>query len=120
MLNLILIFLGGGLGSLARFGVSVLLVNSSAKFPWGTLAANILASMIAGFLLAWFAKHHSAQDLKSFGLIGFCGGFSTFSTFSLESYQMIEAGNWSLAVLYVALSAIACIIGVGIGVFITK
>ena len=120
MLNLLLIFLGGGLGSLARFGISVLLVNPSAKFPWGTLVANILASVLAGFLLAYFAKHHSPQNLRSLGLMGFCGGFSTFSTFSLESYQMIEAGNWSIALLYVVTSAVACILGVGLGIYLIK
>ena len=120
MLNLLLIFVGGGLGSLTRFAFSVMLVGYSSKFPLGTLVANILASALSGFLMAWMAKHHSPEQLRSFGVIGFCGGFSTFSTFSVESFTMIQGGQWPLALLYASGSFVACLLGVGAGIWLSR
>lgn len=120
MTNLFLIFIGGGLGSLLRFGIGLWLIPYSERFPFGTLAANVLASLTAGFILSWAASHHDQGSLRSFALIGFCGGFSTFSTFSLECYTMIQDGHLVTAILYALGSVLACVLGVVMGFWLSK
>lgn len=119
-MNLLLIFLGGGIGSLCRFAISVWFLPLSGRFPYGTLTANILASLIAGFLIAWMAGRPGTDQTRAFALIGFCGGFSTFSTFSLETYTLVQSGQYGLGILYAVASFIACLAGVIAGVWISR
>ena len=100
------IFLGGGLGSVSRFGIGKLASTmSDTKFPIGTLLANMLACLILG-LVIYFSKEKMDQSLflKYFLVIGFCGGFSTFSTFGYETVQLLKQGFFGLASLNIALS----------------
>lgn len=107
---LLLIFIGGGLGSLLRYGLSRWPGNPSGGFPWGTLAANVLACLVLGLAVHYLATRADlSPSLKPLILIGFCGGFSTFSTFSLETFRMIEAGQWIMALAYVLISTLACL-----------
>lgn len=106
---LLLIFIGGGLGSLVRYGLSRWPGNPPMGFPWGTFLANVLACLVLGLAVNYVATRSDlAPTLKPLVLIGFCGGFSTFSTFSLESYRMLTAGQWQLALAYVLASTLAC------------
>ncbi|MGL4597185.1 MAG: fluoride efflux transporter CrcB [Bacteroidia bacterium] len=116
--QLLYIFIGGGLGSLARFfvGLGVRKLPESV-FPFGTLAANILSCLIMGLALGIWSEKMSDSTLRYFVLIGICGGFSTFSTFSYESLELIRKGHWLWASLNIIVSVAACI---SILAFLTK
>ena len=106
------VFIGGGLGSLARFGIFKFLANQAGpSFPLATLLSNILACLIIGAFLFYIdAKTGTDNILRSWVAIGFCGGFSTFSTFSLETLELLKSGNIAFAILNVACSFIICIL----------
>ncbi len=111
MMQLVAIFIGGGLGSLARFGVGKL-VSSSAfgNFPIGTLSANLLSCIVLGLALGLYSDKILADPwLRAFVVIGFCGGFSTFSTFSLETQQLLRDGHTMIALLNIAISVVFCV-----------
>ena len=114
----IAIFLGGGLGSVARWivggGISKLasLSGSVIAGPLGILAANILATLILAILLFTQGPKFTANSesiLFPLLSIGFCGGFSTFSTFSLDTFKLIQEGNFTWGVLNILVSVLTCI-----------
>jgi fluoride exporter len=110
-MNLIAVFIGGGLGSLLRFALSLWLGKHSSGFPTGTFAANVLSCMVIALAWAYFARRVELDEAwRLLVLVGFCGGFSTFSTFSLETLRMIQAGQLGLAVAYVAGSVGCCLL----------
>ncbi len=109
--NIILVFLGGGLGSLFRYGIGLLILsNFRMYFPLGTFIVNIIGCFLLGLVLGLFEgkKLISPEIALLFGT-GFCGGFTTFSTFSLEGYRLIEDGEWMVFLGYTVGS-----IGIGI------
>lgn len=122
MNNLLLIFLGGGLGSLARFGVGRALAGWSLSMPYGTLAANVLACVVLGFFTGLVALRASdtVVPFRAFIAVGFCGGFSTFSTFSNETLQLLLNNRWVEAVLNIGLSVILCLMASFLGLWLGK
>jgi CrcB protein len=107
-MNYLLIFLGGGLGSMARYGIWKLLGAYSINFPLATFMANALSSLILGFLLGLQLKGSIDDHSKLLLMIGFCGGFSTFSTFSAETLKLIQYGNYVTGISYIFLSVLIC------------
>jgi len=102
---------GGALGSVARYlaGIGSTRLFGLA-FPWGTLIINIVGSFLIGAFVELFAlKWDLPQDARVFLTVGICGGFTTFSTFSLDTYGLMERGDWWLAAGYIAGSVVLSI-----------
>ena len=106
--------LGGALGSVAR----VLLGRAlpAGALPWGTLAANVAGSLLIGWLMARLAPW-DAGGLRahSLGVAGFCGGFTTFSTFSWQTFEQMQKGQWGTAAGHVLVSVAACLLATWLG-----
>jgi CrcB protein len=113
-MQLLWIFLGGGLGSVCRYLVSRL-VGVDQVFPFATLSANFLASFMLGLLFGMAGNDILSERQKLFFMTGFCGGFSTFSTFSLDNFNMLDAGNFLSFGLNVLLSVVICLCGIWLG-----
>lgn len=105
------VFLGGGLGAVARFGVGHVFPPSSDSFPWATLASNALATLLLALLFTGNIKTGLKDEPIAWALLatGFCGGFSTFSTFSLETAQLVRSGHQMWALCNVGVSVVACV-----------
>lgn len=106
------VFIGGGLGSVSRYGLSRLVVKlSDAHFPWATLAANLLSCALLGAVWWLAGKDFSRYPFwTALLVIGFCGGFSTFSTFSLETLKLLREGMFWLAATNVLVSVGVCVL----------
>jgi CrcB protein len=117
-MSAILVFFGGGIGSLLRYGISNLFPYTTG-FPWATFISNILACLLMGFIINWidrtFSSTFDVNNLKWLLLTGICGGFSTFSTFSNESLQLIKQQQWALAITYILTSVILGILSLTVG-----
>src|SRR5688500_4659735 len=110
MNNFMLIFLGGGLGSLTRYGISELVRNNfKTGFPFATLFSNIISCVILALTISFLTQKQDSLAVRSFIIIGFCGGFSTFSSFSFETMELLRSGNWIFAFLNVMIFVVACL-----------
>jgi len=115
MSNYLFVFLGGGLGSICRFGIGHLMAGWRLPFPWATFLANFISCLILGVLLALSFKGKLGGQTAVFLMAGFCGGFSTFSTFTNETFQMLADGLWWKAAGYVLLSLVVCMVSLIVG-----
>ena len=101
MKQLLLVFLGGGLGSVLRYIIGKFLNNSENGIPYGTFLANILGSLLIGIVLGLAAKHENlTQNQTLFLATGFCGGFATFSTFAYENHMFLKSGDFINFAIY--------------------
>ena len=106
--------LGGAVGAMLRYAIS--LIPYKGGFPLLTFVTNILGALLIGFIVGYASKRNVNDSLMLFLKTGLCGGFTTFSTFSLEAYNLFVSGSKILAVCYAVLSAVCCIIGVWLGI----
>jgi CrcB protein len=123
MLNLALVFLGGGVGSVCRYLIGVGWGRLGIRFPFPpTFAVNILGGLLMGLLIGWLALRSGADQARLRLLIGIgvLGGFTTFSSFSLETVLMIERKAYALAAAYAVSSALFAVLAVMLGLFIAR
>jgi CrcB protein len=109
--NLLAVMAGGAIGSGLRYLVALGSLRAiGPHFPWGTLAVNALGSLLLGVLFHFFAARQDiAEPVKLLFTVGFCGGFTTYSTFNSESLKLVSDGRMALAVGYMALTVLVCL-----------
>ncbi|AQS41041.1 MAG: Putative fluoride ion transporter CrcB [Candidatus Tokpelaia hoelldobleri] len=104
--------LGGAIGSVARHWLGLLLLPLSRGFPWGTVFVNISGSFLIalfGMLTVAQARFPASESLRLFVMVGFCGGFTTFSSFSLQTFELLQEGAPGHAFLNITLSVVLCL-----------
>ncbi len=116
MSKLFAIFIGGGLGSLVRFYIGTRWNVSTDQFPVGTFLANIISSFILGIFIAYYIAHPDWKvNYRLLLMTGFCGGFSTFSTFSGEIVVMLKDDHLGLAFIYMGISLLSGLLAIYLG-----
>lgn len=121
MKALILVFIGGGSGSIARYLLGKLLNSSNNGIPYGTFAANILGSLLIGVILGWALKNNSLSSQTTLLVAtGFCGGFTTFSTFAYENHALLKSGDFMTFAFYAITTFTVGIIAVFGGMELAK
>lgn len=119
-LSMVLVFGGGGLGSVVRFLLGRW-VNAwhNYHFPFGTLAANVVACLALGFVVGIADHRHLiSPSARLFWTVGFCGGFSTFSTFSAETLTLIQGGFHLSTAIYIVSSLVLCLAAIFAGLYL--
>jgi len=116
MYNYFLVFIGGGLGSICRYGIAHFLQSQQYTFPFATFLANVISCVILGFFVGLSMKNGMSDIQKFMIMTGFCGGFSTFSTFTNETFQLFQTGELFYAITNIIVSLIVCLISIYIGI----
>ncbi|MAZ71979.1 MAG: fluoride efflux transporter CrcB [Flavobacteriaceae bacterium] len=121
MKQLLLVFLGGGLGSSLRYIVGNYVNNSTTGIPYGTFLANMLGSLFIGIILGFAVKNDTlSQNTILFLATGFCGGFTTFSTFAYENHVLLKTGDFTAFALYTIGSFIIGFAAVFFGIWLVR
>lgn len=114
----LLIAVGSALGGVSRHGLNLLIVQRFGQtLPWGTLAVNVSGSFVIGICGAWLAATLRSETafVREFVMIGFLGGFTTFSAFSLQTLELMRAGKTAWAFANVGASVVLCLLAVWLG-----
>ena len=122
-MNSLIVMLGGALGALGRYQFGRMATHVMGPgWPWGTLGVNIIGGFLMGVLAGWLARHGSVhgEQIRLLIGVGFMGGFTTFSSFSLEVMLMIERGQWGSAAAYALLSVLLAVGGLFAGLLLTR
>lgn len=121
MKQLLLVFAGGGIGSVLRFVIAKYLNITESGIPYGTFLANIIGSLLIGIILGLAVKQNGlSQNQILFLATGFCGGFTTFSTFAYENHVFLKTGDFSSFAIYTIASFVVGFLAVFAGIFLVK
>jgi len=122
MINYLVVSAGAALGGALRYGVSSFIQKHiSVIFPYGTLVVNVVGSFILGFIMFYLSeKELIGNELRLFLTIGFCGGFTTFSTFSYETLNLFLETEYLLAIYNVLLNVVFCLIGIYVAYLLSR
>ena len=122
-MNSLIVMLGGALGALGRYQFGRMATHvMGTGWPWGTLGVNIIGGFMMGALVGWMARHGSVhgEQIRLLIGVGMMGGFTTFSSFSLEVMLMIERGEWGSAAAYALLSVLLAVGGLFTGLLLMR
>lgn len=121
MKQILLVFIGGGIGSVLRFFIGKYLNSPVTGIPYGTFTANILGSLLIGIILGLAAKNDALSSNQTLFLAtGFCGGFTTFSAFAYENHVFLKSGDFLNFALYTVASFILGFLAVFFGMYVVK
>lgn len=110
--------IGSALGGLLRYALTRMTLALSLSFPYGTILINVLGSFVIGYfgtLTLQSGKYAASDNLRLFVMVGVCGGFTTFSSFSLQTFDLLRSGLWGRALANIFASVVLCILAVGAG-----
>jgi CrcB protein len=121
-MNYVWVFIGGGLGSVARYELTQkILKYTTGNFPWATILVNFSSCFILGLLFSLFiVKGTTGQTFRLLLGIGFCGGFSTFSAFTFETFELLKTGNYFYAGSNMIISIAICLFSLWMGWSVAK
>lgn len=122
MIQLLMVGAGGALGAIGRYLLSTWVYSLAGRaFPWGTLAVNLLGSLLIGFLSVWLLERVTLSvEMRALLMVGFLGAFTTFSTFSLETLVLLEEGAVVKAGINITASVLTCIFAAWMGTLVAK
>ena len=121
MKQVLLVFLGGGIGSALRYAIGRIFNTSSAGYPWGTFSVNIIGSLLIGVFMGIALKNNNLSENQTLLLVtGLCGGFTTFSAFAYENQQFLKEGDLTSFAIYTLGSLSLGILAVFLGLLVSK
>lgn len=120
MKTLLLVFLGGGLGSVCRYALGAVLPVADGHWPWATFIANAMGCLLIGLFSTWLVQTQRSSELYALLATGFCGGFTTFSTFSREAWILYQHQQGAMAITYMITSLLMGIVALVSGIWIYR
>ncbi len=119
--DIILVGIGSGIGGICRYLISLSMSQARNGFPWGTFTVNVAGCLLIGILWGLTSRfQHLSPSLSLFLMVGFCGGFTTFSTFSKEGLTMLQANNFTMFSIYATGSVALGIMAVALAYYTTR
>jgi fluoride exporter len=119
-MGFLLVFLGAGIGGMARYAIGIAALRLGSDFPWGTFAINVTGSVLMGLFTGWAAARGSSQELRLLVATGILGGYTTFSSYSLEAALLLERGEIGAALLYIVGSVVLGLAGLFAGLTLMR
>ncbi len=119
-MSVFLVAIGGALGSILRYWIGGSVNRATHLFPAGTFTVNVVGSLLVGMLTGLMMNAQTHPNVRPALIVGFCGGFTTFSTFSMETVGLAMGGQPLMAALYAVASVIACVIGATLGFIVGR
>ena len=122
MKQVLIVFIGGGLGTVMRFLTSKIIPYSGKGFPWSTFSANMIGCLIIGVITGYFLRNISENQSEwiLFATVGFCGGFTTFSSFANENFLFLRDDNYIIMLIYSVLSVLSGILMIYLGIMLER